>query len=594
MVDEVENKDIVVRQLKRKQRILTNFYVKFFAKDDTECSVDTQSKQTQTEYVYTILPNKAKPAQKRSTKASVVVREKQPHKVNMEDLLAFSQMNIKDALGPEFILGHKFPEQQIKEFEKSSLHAFCCFLGYWRDDIFFNKLSSEEGCLELIKDADFPKFCEEIVNLFEEFFPFPKKYKLFVGKLAKIIHKDRKKSSNSKGNNFNKMFAVLIHIMRFITGSEHDIFNESDYKNIKAPRDIIPFLKDEKLKEMIRRHSFFKKEYEKIVNDVKHVSDRQIEIQKKLARLANSAFNRNSDPDEESFKERMRAIMQKFSFLGLAEIDTKNDLTWRLIKEKFIKNDSLDIYGVRINNDLIPKINMHVILQFFGVLPANTDILFLGTCDGRWVGGSKIRRDLVAASIAATHIDDGMCNQRSLLCFLKQLSQKERIEIMYSDVQWEGRSLPLLLMFLLHPEKRSITIKIIEEFLPEFFDVEFKVHGEEESFNIMSLLEKMKDFCNKRLQDQDTTKEDRALCENLLSTKCLEKLIDELERIKEKCELQLKLRKEELRKMTKEKKIQIRSDKVPNTKIEVADKKKYEISECCIVNLFRCIAAKVT
>lgn len=637
MVGKAENKHKVEEQSKEKECETTGLldkYKRFFKAGSVVDLAKSQPVQPQKEYIPPL--DKKKSKQQKNIRAKIVaLEERRPHEVKMQDLAFFSQMRPKDILDIQCILEYDFGvlERVVKEKKLGLyfLRPLNYFLECWRSDVGFNKLKPQK-----MNGDNFVEFCKEILDVFEEFFPLPKKYRLFLNELTKAVYEDKKKFDDAEYDLFvdelakemggkkddlflrglakiryeegcfSRMYTSLREIIGIIISSEYDIFDENNDRSAKEePFYAFSFLEDGRLKKYVRNYGAFRERCKVIVDNIKkqNIPDfSEKEIQGKLKKLANSAFNKNSNSDEWHFSERMEGVMRKFFLFNKQNIDELSDRIWQKTKDCFV--NVKNIGGVCINGDLIPKEDTKMVSEFLNVTPQNTSIYLLKEFDNvRALSGSKIRRDLLFTSTAVACLFLSR-NKAILLDFFRQLTQKERTEIMYSEIKWgEKRSIPLLLIFLLNLEKRDITIDFIRSFLPEFFDLRFKIHGEKESHNIFGLLQEIKNFCENKSNDlasqAKSSKEEICLYANLLGM-LDEGLVGKLRQIREEQKLGLvskkdgleKIRKEQMLRSKSEKSSSTKSEESPSTKIEIG-KKRYEESECCIVNLFRCIAARI-
>lgn len=630
-----KNKTTALQEKDKKHQVIPDYSSKAPKKDVKGANKDPEQLQTQYDRILPV-KSKSRSEQRDNVKAKIVALEKErAHKVKMEDLLGFCEMDIGEVFAPECKLEYKISEQQIKKMEKDFLGAFACFLENWRKYIGFEKLESTDK----LKISNFPSLCEEILDLFEEFFPFPKKYRLFAKELAEAIYEDRKKVKSGE-NIFCEMFVVFSNIMFLVKEPEYDIFNENSKSAKEQPFGITHLLRNEKLKKAINYPSNFRAKCKKIVSGIKKqdTQDNPKSIKDKLEKFVNSALNKSSNPEEELFVERMTKVIKELTFEGSEEIKELSSSIEKEIKKRLIYDGLLDICGVHINGYLLPKKDVKDASKFLGLTSKNTNTVCLGeVVSAEQFSSSRVKRELVAMAMTAgsgASVED----MSGLSSFFGQLTKEERFELMHSDIEWRGKSSPLLLVLLLNPETKNVG-NIVKDFIPEFLDIKFNIEGEEKDYNITEFLEKLKSFCMEQLGDQDMEKKEessdksgevRSFYEDS-SEVFLRNLIDKLEEIekgqtlqseqkeseqkevKSKSkqkenkpkEIKLKLeQKESESKKVKSKseqkenkpkeaqKVQPKPEKSPSTEIEI-DKKKYKNSGCCIVNFLRCLAARV-
>lgn len=484
-------------------------------------------------------------------KIAEVAKEGEALEVRTQHLFGFSKIHLAELLKPKAELKYHAAASQIIPLDQESIFQILKFFFEYRNILInFKKKDTGEERKEC---ADFGEFIKDKLDLFEEFFPLPKKHRLFVEKLAEIICKN--KNTNHCKHTFFDEYKLLCCILEKIKHSQYDIFViNGAFLDLLEDTDIQYQVTKSRSYDL--KYEFFKKQCNQAIIDINQqdIVDDLKEIKNRIKILAESTF---TDPvfGEKSFSERMKEGVFCSGFVKGSEMRKIKDF-WLKIREQIIKeNNSLDVrnlsqnnpihvLNISVNDNVVSERHVLGVVEFLGSIPQERGQILLGEWrSSQMPNNQSILRDLVVVALSniTCHNQnivrnpwERKTNLDQLLYAFNQLTKKERMALLRTNVNSDGMSLPLMFLILIDPSQKDVMLFIIENFGLEAFDIKFRFNEEREECDIIQLLEKMKNFCEETAADQKTTQKERSFFSEYIENDRLRYLIDELKEIKNK------------------------------------------------------------
>lgn len=423
------------------------------------------------------------------------VYKKPPIEVKIEHFLDFLSVDIKSAVRPDVVeLNYNVSDFLAKKFDKDSIRVLLEFLRYY--DLPMQGPDSQ--------DDEFSEAFKKEIDFFENnVFPLPKKHKLFIEKFLQIMDED----VNIK----LKLFHSKNRFLRFALKMWGDDFFE-DPDSICALKEIYFdsfFPLNDSWDSREEELDAFEEKVVRAVTDIRaQDTTEDLECTKnKINFFLESSFNKSSVSDKQSF---LKAMQEKLSHINFSKFEiSKTRRSWALMKEHILEHldskEELSVLRVSFNGHDVPKQDLPTVVEFLGpIIEERT-----GPFSGKWAfaklpDDSKIRKALVSVVIMGLIVDGPFMDSADFSKYLEkfkhslhQLTKEEKIEALCTEIKCGEKSLPLLPLLFLEGRSDGGLRDFFENFMPEIFDIKFKINEEVEEHNIVQLLEKMHDFFDK-------------------------------------------------------------------------------------------------
>lgn len=419
------------------------------------------------------------------------------HKVKIKDLLFFLGKVPAEITRPEVKL--KYADtfyQDPKKIKEDTLKAFADFFIVFSECAPYRNNSQESLHL-------FDSFVDRALNLFEEFFPLPKKYSLFLKAISKEIY------PIGNMNKFLSKCYSLRKIALLCSSLSSDIFSKPN-KFLRGLKDV--FNPEEY--GFRERYDFLKEKVRQILSDIEKKAQKnkkeesQEAIKDRMREFAESTFRKHSDLEKRSFFEKAKELFYCFGAMNAKSTNIIRDI-WLKARETIIKEDALDVQWGSVAE--ISGVKFLEVRKFLGPVFKERDCFLLRHLNVALLPkNEEIRRDVMLTAIlnaAPLHGEDfdDLSNYHELVRSLQKLTEKDKSLIVHTDIQYEEgpntSSVPLLVLLLTHSVFRKVAMGIVANLGPEVFEVTFKFNDEDKEYNIISLLERINDLCKDREKD---------------------------------------------------------------------------------------------
>lgn len=437
--------------------------------------------------------------------------------VEMEHLSDFLKTDMEIIAKRDIKISSQINDEQWDEqLNKNCLTALARFFSYLRYTEPFLRTREDVALKE--RCAGFVDFCKKKIDLFEEFFPLPKRCRLFAERLLEIIHKDKNTSVDDKDIFILKYESFMAVLEKFYYLQCDDVFKKPNiFLSMSRKNNLLfDFVGKKPSSEQTEIYKSFEKELTKLLKDTKNqniVEDTQ-NIKNKIKAVIESTFNKNSISGKESFLDAMKREVFTSECVELTKSEMRGVRNiWSEIKKHITNNSaSMKISRICVNGEDIPEQDMLVAAEFLRSIVKKENGLVLGEWDpARLPSDSEIRQDLVVVAMTNLAFPKFLINDFLVIALnnlgslgraFSQLTKEERMGVMCAEVRCGEKSFPLLPLLFLDSDNMYDLVDVIKDFVPRVFDIRFQINKETKECNIIELLEMIND-CLKKMTDGD-------------------------------------------------------------------------------------------
>lgn len=424
----------------------------------------------------------------------VPLEEHEVHHLKTKDLIDFAQIVPIEMLKPKVQLEYRDTTKKDHKWKSGAIYSFSKFFSCIRKKMtpaFFEAKSKETK-------IKFDEFCNKVIKLFDDFFPLPLKYKIFLTELVKILHEE----DLLDGDLLNKCIFledILLESHLNDSSDQLDVFFtslESSYGSFKRSMACEESVSVEYGAFQDRCRELIKNLNEEIKEESSN------EIESKIKKFAEDMLFGRPDSKKDSFFRTMLSDPMLGDRLSIDQIRA----LWVDTRDAILINDNFNIKNICINGLDVPKECMQATREFLGTILLDRGDVLLGSFDHSVLCDSKMRQDLVVTSVLNTTKDSCDRRLRDVLSnnvkrikgVLKKLTDQEKIAIMHTDIKYGpdlSRSVPLVVLLLTNDQYFMSREDIIECLGQKVFQIKFKLDDGEKEYGIISLLEKIKEDC---------------------------------------------------------------------------------------------------